>query len=130
MGDHLFRQCCGALLFDQRQDYESAIRSLTDHLRTNPGNAAAYHNRIAPEDPYLRRARAHCRAEAGDLVGAAEDFSRAIAVQPEFAPQYLDRAAVYERLGQASLAAEDRATATWHGASPANGESRPPQAFR
>jgi hypothetical protein len=34
------------------------------------------------------------------LAGAAEDFSRAIALQPEFAQQYLDRATVYERLGR------------------------------
>jgi hypothetical protein len=46
------------------------------------------------------------------LAGAVEDFSRAIAVQPEFAQQYLDRAAVHERLGQASLAEQDRATAS------------------
>jgi hypothetical protein len=34
------------------------------------------------------------------LAGAAEDFSRAIALQPEFAQQYPDRATVYERLGR------------------------------
>ena len=40
MGDHLFQQCCGALMYNELEDYEDAIQSLTDHLRTNPGNAA------------------------------------------------------------------------------------------
>lgn len=152
-------------MYDELEDYEAAIQSLTDHLRTNPGNAAAYHNRavayleigqpdhalgdfgeavrlaptdpmpakvrgmlleklgnlptalesfdlavrIAPDDLYHRRSRGHCRAAVGDLLGAIEDFTRAIEVQPEFAQQYLDRAAIYERLGQASLAEQDRA---------------------
>lgn len=67
---------------------------------------------IAPDDPHHRRARAHCRAEAGDLAGAVEDLTRAIAVQTEFAQQYLDRAGLYEHLGQASLARDDRAVAS------------------
>lgn len=68
--------------------------------------------RIAPEDPYIRRTRAHARVEAGELGGAAEDFTRAIEAEPKFARQYLDRAAVYERLGQPALAEQDRATAS------------------
>jgi hypothetical protein len=66
---------------------------------------------VAPDDPYLRRARARCRTDAGDLTGALEDLSRAVAAQPEFAYQYLSRADVYDRLGQPALAARDRATA-------------------
>jgi tetratricopeptide (TPR) repeat protein len=166
--NYLFQQCWAALMYDELEDYEDVIRLLTDHLQTNPQNAAAYHNRavayweigqsaraladfdeavrlapadsqpakvrgmllhklgnlpaalasfdlavrIAPDDPYHRRARAHCRTEAGDLVGAVEDFNHAIAVQPNSAYQYLDRAALYERLGQKSLAGQDRATAS------------------
>src|SRR5262249_21350681 len=53
--------------------------------------------------------RAHARAEAGELAGAAEDFSRVIAVQPELAQQCRDRATVYERPGGPSLAGQDRA---------------------
>jgi Flp pilus assembly protein TadD len=68
--------------------------------------------RIAPDDPYVRRTRAHARAEARELAGAAEDFSRAIELQPDFAQQYLDRAAVYERMGQSSLAELDRIAAS------------------
>lgn len=167
MRDHLFQQCFGALMYDEEEDYEDAIRSLTDHLTSNSSNAAAYNNRavayweigrtenaladfaeairlapndsvpaknrgmmlhkmgdiaaallsfdvavrIAPDDPYHRRARAHARLEEGQLQGAAEDFTHAIESQPEFAQQYLDRAGVYERLNQAALAEQDKATA-------------------
>jgi|GEM_PF-2734378 len=59
---------------------------------------------IAPDDQYTRRARAQARLEAGKFTGAAEDFARAIVLQPEFVQHYLARAAVYGRLGQAAPA--------------------------
>jgi hypothetical protein len=46
------------------------------------------------------------------LTGAVEDFGQAIAVQPQFAQQYLARAAVYDRFGEVSRAEQDRAAAS------------------
>ena len=120
-----------AVAFWEIGEYDRALADFAEAIRLAPDDASpAKHRgmmlqrmgnlpaapaaldlavRIAPEDPYIRRTRAHARLEEGDLAGAAEDFTRASEAEPEFARQYLDRAAVYERLGQPELAEQDRA---------------------
>jgi hypothetical protein len=45
MSDHLFHQSSAALMCDEEEDYDEAIRALTNHLVGNPSNASAYNNR-------------------------------------------------------------------------------------
>jgi Flp pilus assembly protein TadD len=104
MGDHLFREYFAALMYDEEEDYQSVIQSLTDHLVSNPSNAVAYNNRavayweigqtdraladfaeairLAPDEAQPAKGRGMLRQRRGDLVGALADFDTAIRVAP------------------------------------------------
>jgi tetratricopeptide (TPR) repeat protein len=120
-------------------DSELALMDFRDAYRVSPLNAIPLKNQgrllhqqgdlsaalaafdsavlLAPNDPYLRRTRASARVDREELRGALEDFTHAIASQPSFAQQYLDRAVVYDRLGEHTLAAQDRLEASRLGGS-------------
>ena len=104
MDGHLFREFFAALMYDEEEDYEPVIQSLTDHLAGNPSNAAAYNNRavafwetgyadraredfaeairLAPGEAQPAKGRGMLRQQQGDLSGALADFEAAVRVAP------------------------------------------------
>jgi Flp pilus assembly protein TadD len=67
----LFHEYCGAMLYDDDEEYEQDIQSLTSHLTATPSNAAAYNN----------RGIAYC--EIGEYDRALADFTEAIRLAPD-----------------------------------------------
>jgi tetratricopeptide (TPR) repeat protein len=102
MYDNLFQRCYAVLMYDDLEEYEDAIRALTEHLRANPGSAAALNNRavafaeigqtkraladfraairLAPADPMPARNCAELLHKLGDLPAARESFD--LVLQP------------------------------------------------
>lgn len=72
------------ILYAQARQHDLAIASLTRAVKANPANAVA-HNWLGT----LRR-------EKGDLLGAEQDYRRAIAVRPDYAPAWLNLAILYD----------------------------------
>ena len=67
--------------------------------------------KIAPDDPYLLRTRAHGLIKLERYSEAIEDFTKAIKLQ-HFKQTHLDRADVYEKLGKYKEAKADRIKAS------------------
>jgi hypothetical protein len=86
VGDHLFRECFTALMYDGVEDDTSAIRALTDHLLGNPTNAAAYNNRGV----------AHW--EIGQTERALADFAEAARLAPADPMPNRNRGMLFQRV--------------------------------
>jgi tetratricopeptide (TPR) repeat protein len=72
------------ILYAQSRQTALALASFTRAVKANPGNAVA-HNWLGT----LRR-------ESGDVAGAEQDYRRAIAARPDYAPAYLNLAILYD----------------------------------
>ena len=70
MASHLFHESFAALMYDEEEDYDHAIRVLTEHLAANPANAAAYNNRGV------------AYSEIGQPERALADFAEAARLAP------------------------------------------------
>ncbi|HEY2820640.1 MAG TPA: tetratricopeptide repeat protein [Candidatus Acidoferrum sp.] len=95
------------LFFDEMEEYQSTIRSLTEYLKANPQNGIAYNNRgvayseigqgeealsdfekameFSPDDPnpYMNRGDLYARAQPiGRVAEAIDDYARAISISP------------------------------------------------
>lgn len=72
------------ILYAQARQHDLAIASLERAVKANPANAVA-HNWLGT----LHR-------EKGDLLGAEQDYRRAIAARPDYAPAWLNLAILYD----------------------------------
>lgn len=73
------------LFYDELEEYESAIRLLTEHLKANPTDGIAYNN------------RGLAYSEIGRGEEALLDFKKAMELSPSDPNPYLNRGALYER---------------------------------
>ena len=73
------------LFYDELEEYESAIRFLTEHLKVNPTDGIAYNN------------RGLAYSEIGRGEEALLDFKKAMELSPSDPNPYLNRGALYER---------------------------------
>lgn len=79
----------------QLQRYADAERTITQHITTDPSEAA----------PYVVRAAA--RHHQGNLRGAADDYTTAIALDTDHAQELLFRGVIYRKLGEEAKAVAD-----------------------
>ncbi len=77
--DWLLSKSLRVLLFDEMEEYQSAIAALNEHLRANSTDAVAYNN----------RGLAH--SEVGDAQEALRDFGSAIKHAPDDPIPYMNR---------------------------------------
>jgi tetratricopeptide (TPR) repeat protein len=98
----LTRRSYRVLLFDELEEYESAIAMLSEHLRANPMDGVAYNN------------RGLAYAEIGRGEQALLDFENAIRFSREDPIPYVNRGDLYQRVkpvGKFAEAIEDYSSA-------------------
>jgi len=78
--DWLLAKSLRVLLFDEMEEYKSAIETLNEHLAANPRDGVAYNN----------RGLAH--SEVGEHEAAFRDFGKAIEHAPDDPIPYMNRA--------------------------------------
>jgi phosphinothricin acetyltransferase len=83
--DWLLSKCLRVLLFDEMDEYKSAISALNEHLATNSRDGVAFNN----------RGLAH--SEIGEHDAAFHDFAKAIEHAPNDPIPYINRGDLYLR---------------------------------